>query len=142
MLNDNTKRMGNMKKRSWQKICLELAIFIMAVLSSMALLGNASIPASQEVEKLTGGLAAPLLRFVAKLRIAIPDNGLLGGLTLSALWLLYRYYFLLKNGKEKDFSKTSIIFACLFSAIMVTGNQGVLLLLTIVFTILGFCYSK
>ena len=110
-----------MKKRSWQKICLELAIFIMAVLSSMALLGNASIPASQEVEKLTGGLAAPLLRFVAKLRIAIPDNGLLGGLTLSALWLLYRYYFLLKNGKEKDFSKTSIIFACLFSAIMVTG---------------------
>ena len=87
----------------------------MAVLSSMALLGNASIPASQEVEKLTGGLAAPLLRFVAKLRIAIPDNGLLGGLTLSALWLLYRYYFLLKNGKEKDFSKTSIIFACLRS---------------------------
>ena len=78
MLNDNTKRMGNMKKRNWQKICLELTVFIMAVLSSMALLGNATIPTSQEVEKLTGGLANPLLRFVAKLRIAIPDNGLLG----------------------------------------------------------------
>ena len=121
MLNDNTKRMGNMKKRSWQKICLELAIFIMAVLSSMALLGNASIPASQEVEKLTGGLANPLLRFVAKLRIAIPDNGLLGGLTLFALWLLYRHHFLLKNEKGKYFSKTCIIFACIFSVVMVTG---------------------
>ena len=110
-----------MKKRSWQKICLELAIFIMAVLSSMALLGNASIPASQEVEKLTGGLANPLLRFVAKLRIAIPDNGLLGGLTLFALWLLYRHHFLLKNEKGKYFSKTCIIFACIFSVVMVTG---------------------
>lgn len=121
MLNDNTKRMGNMKKRNWQKICLELTVFIMAVLSSIALLGNATIPTSQEVEKLTGGLANPLLRFVAKLRIAIPDNGLLGGLTLFALWLLYRHHFLLKKEKGKYFSKTCIIFACIFSVVMVTG---------------------
>ena len=121
MLNDNTKMMGNMKKRNWQKICLELTVFIMAVLSSIALLGNATIPTSQEVEKLTGGLANPLLRFVAKLRIAIPDNGLLGGLTLFALWLLYRHHFLLKKEKGKYFSKTCIIFACIFSVVMVTG---------------------
>lgn len=110
-----------MKKRNWQKICLELTVFIMAVLSSIALLGNATIPTSQEVEKLTGGLANPLLRFVAKLRIAIPDNGLLGGLTLFALWLLYRHHFLLKKEKGKYFSKTCIIFACIFSVVMVTG---------------------
>lgn len=94
---------------------------MLAVLSAMALLGNAVIPTSAQVEKLTGGSANPLLRFVAKLRLVMPDNGILGFTVLIGLWVLFEYGLSLSGKNEHKISKPFFILSLIFSGIMITG---------------------
>lgn len=95
--------------------------FGLAVISTIALLGNAVIPTSSQVEKLTGGSLNPLLRFIAKLRLAMPDNGVLGCAVLIGLWILYEYNFIAKEKNAQKVSKSFLTLSLLFAAIMIIG---------------------
>lgn len=99
----------------------EFKIFIFSIFSSIAFLGNATIPTPDAVEKLTGGLANPLLRFIAKIRLSITDNGVFGFAILMGIWCLYRYNYSLRQKGGKYFSKTFLALSILLSCIMITG---------------------
>lgn len=110
---------GALVKGIYKKSLGELKIFIMALLSAIALIGEAVLPTSEAVVKLTGGSVNPLLCFIAKLRIVMPDKGILGLVIFLGLWLLYKYNF--KCREKQRFSAPFFVLSLIFAFIMLTG---------------------
>lgn len=115
------EQQGNGHRGDKMKKIDQCKSLFMAMLSAISLLGNAVIPTPEQVERLTGGATNPLLRFVAKLRLAMPDNGILGLVVFAGLWMLYRCYFSIKSQGERKGSKAFFALSAVLAATMVTG---------------------
>lgn len=95
----------------------DLVLLIMAIVSSFAILSTPKIPNYEEALILTDGSMNSLLTFIAKMRIYIDVNPMLGLCVFLLIFLFYKKYYCLIHKDNYITYMLSVIYA----AIMLIG---------------------
>lgn len=107
------------------KLSRKYTVFTMlfAALSTLAVLGNAVIPAEDSIIGSDLLLVGPLIQILARIRYALPDAKLLGIVVLVAMLSLYQHYFLLRSQGKLPKSRLFFALSVLFAFFILCGTS-------------------